>query len=76
MSRNSFRLTSLTVGQFTNFLDYYGKVWGKAVVAVNPAFTSQDCHNCGHRVQKSLSTRTHQCPSCGIEICRDTNAAL
>jgi putative transposase len=62
--------------QFTNFLDYYGKVWGKAVVAVNPAFTSQDCHNCGHRVQKSLSTRTHQCPCCGIEICRDTNAAL
>ena len=62
--------------QFTDFLDYYGKVWGKAVVAVNPAFTSQDCHNCGHRSKKSLSTRTHKCPSCGIELCRDTNAAL
>jgi len=62
--------------QFTDFLDYYGKVWSKAVVAVNPAFTSQDCHNCGHRSQKSLSTRTHKCPSCGIELCRDTNAAL
>jgi len=62
--------------QFTAFLDYYGKVWGKAVVAVNPAYTSQDCHNCGHRSKKSLSTRTHKCPSCGIELCRDTNAAL
>jgi putative transposase len=45
-------------------------------VAVSPNYTSQDCSNCGHRVKKSLSTRTHSCPSCGIEICRDTNAAL
>ncbi|MFP3387149.1 hypothetical protein R0J92_27315, partial [Tritonibacter sp. SIMBA_163] len=28
---------ALTVGQFTDFLGYYGKVFGKAVVAVNPA---------------------------------------
>ncbi|WP_246140373.1 RNA-guided endonuclease InsQ/TnpB family protein [Euhalothece natronophila] len=62
--------------QFTQFLDYYGKLWGKVVVAVNPAFTSQDCHNCGHREKKSLSTRTHQCSNCGVELCRDTNAAL
>jgi 3-deoxy-D-manno-octulosonate 8-phosphate phosphatase (KDO 8-P phosphatase) len=27
-------------------------------------------------MKKSLSTRTHCCPSCGIEICRDTNAAI
>ncbi len=62
--------------QYTQWLDYYGKIWDKAVVAVNPAHTSQDCSNCGHRVKKSLSTRTHSCPNCKIEICRDTNAAL
>jgi putative transposase len=62
--------------QYTQWLDYYGKIWDKAVVAVNPAYTSQDCSNCGHRVKKSLSTRTHSCPSCKIEVCRDTNAAL
>jgi putative transposase len=62
--------------QYTQWLDYYGKIWDKAVVAVNPAYTSQDCSNCGHRVKKSLSTRTHSCPNCKIEICRDTNAAL
>jgi putative transposase len=62
--------------QFTQWLDYYGKIWDKAVVAVSPNYTSQDCSNCGHRVKKSLSTRTHCCPNCGIEICRDTNAAL
>lgn len=62
--------------QYTQWLDYYGKIWDKAVVAVSPNYTSQDCSNCGHRVKKSLSTRTHSCPNCGIEICRDTNAAL
>ena len=62
--------------QFTQWLDYYGKIWDKAVIAVSPNYTSQDCSNCGHRVKKSLSTRTHSCINCGLEICRDTNAAL
>lgn len=62
--------------QFTQWLDYYGQIWDKAIVAVAPNYTSQDCSNCGHRVKKSLSTRTHSCPHCGIKICRDTNAAL
>lgn len=62
--------------QFTQWLDYFGKVWNKAVVSVSPNFTSQDCSNCGFRVKKSLSTRTHKCPKCQTEICRDTNAAL
>ena len=61
--------------QFTQWLEYYGKIWDKSVVAVNPKYTSQDCSNCGHRVKKTLSTRTHVCPSCHAEICRDTNAA-
>jgi putative transposase len=62
--------------QFTQWLDYYGKIWDKVVVAVSPNYTSQDCSSCGHRGSKSLSTRTHSCPICKIEICRDTNAAI
>lgn len=62
--------------QFTQWLNYYGKIWDKAVVAVPPNYTSQDCSSCGHRVKKSLSTRTHSCPNCNMEICRDTNAAI
>jgi putative transposase len=49
---------------------------GKWVVAVPPAFTSQDCSGCGERVPKSLSVRTHVCPSCGLVVGRDENAAL
>jgi putative transposase len=62
--------------QYTQWLDYYGKLWDKIVVAVPPQYTSQDCSSCGHRVKKTLSTRTHSCSSCGLEMCRDQNAAI
>jgi putative transposase len=47
----------------------------KRVVAVPPAFTSQDCSGCGERVPKSLSVRTHVCTNCGLILDRDENAA-
>jgi putative transposase len=61
--------------QFAQWLQYFGKVYGKTVVAVAPQYTSQDCSSCGNRVQKSLSVRTHIC-SCGTVLDRDHNAAL
>ena len=60
---------------FREWLEYFSKVFNRQVIAVNPAYTSQDCSNCGKRVKKSLSTRTHQC-SCGASFCRDHNAAI
>jgi predicted RNA-binding Zn-ribbon protein involved in translation (DUF1610 family) len=48
---------------------------GRRVVAVPPAYTSQDCSGCGERVERSLSIRTHVCPSCGLILDRDENAA-
>jgi len=61
---------------FTQWLDYYGKIWDKVVVSVPPHYTTQDCSNCGHRVQKTLSTRTHQCPVCLLMCDRDRNAGV
>lgn len=61
--------------QFRVFLEYFGKVFGRITIAVNPAYTSQECHNCGTIVKKSLSTRTHTC-KCGCEMDRDQNAAI
>lgn len=48
---------------------------GKRVEAIPPAFTTQDCSGCGERIYKSLSVRTHVCPSCGVMLDRDENAA-
>jgi len=59
---------------FGNWLLYYGFVFGKPVVKVPPAYTSQDCCVCGTRVRKSLSERTHVC-QCGCILDRDENAA-
>jgi putative transposase len=48
---------------------------GRRVIAVPPAYTSQDCGGCEERVKKSLSIRTHICPNCGLVLDRDENAA-
>ena len=45
-------------------------------MAVSPHNTNQNCSNCGQKVPKSLSTRTHICPDCGYVEDRDINAAI
>ncbi|MCC5626696.1 transposase [Nostoc sphaeroides CHAB 2801] len=61
--------------QFRQWVEYFGKVFGVATVAVPPHNTSQNCSNCGQVVKKSLSTRTHSCNKCGMVLDRDHNAA-
>ncbi len=60
---------------FRQWLEYFGRKYGKITVAVPPQNTSQNCSNCGQKVQKSLSVRTHICPYCGYVEDRDINAA-
>ncbi|MCW6050025.1 transposase [Lyngbya sp. CCAP 1446/10] len=61
--------------QFRVWLEYFGKVFEKVTVAVNPQYTSQECSSCGEVVKKTLSTRTHAC-KCGCLMDRDFNAAI
>src|SRR5258707_2059697 len=63
--------------QFRAILEAKAAYAGRRVVAVPPAYTSQDCSGCGEHVQKSLSVRTHICPNpdCGLVLDRDENAA-
>ena len=68
-------ISDVAWSQFTDWLQYLGKVYGKTVVAVAPHHTSQNCSTCGTTVKKSLSVRTHVCP-CGTVLDRDYNAAL
>ncbi|MBD2291940.1 IS200/IS605 family element transposase accessory protein TnpB [Anabaena sphaerica FACHB-251] len=60
---------------FTQWLEYFGKIYGRVVVPVAPQYTSQNCSNCGETVKKSLSVRTHVC-KCGCVLDRDHNAAI
>src|SRR5262249_43950817 len=68
---------------FRTILEAKAACAGRQVIAVPPAYTSQDCSGvlpdgncCMQRVAKSLSVRTHVCPSCGLVLDRDANAAL
>lgn len=61
--------------QFRIWLEYFGRVFGKITIPVNPSYTSQKCSNCGAIVKKALSTRTHSC-KCGCVLDRDHNAAI
>ena len=56
-------------GQFRSILAAKAAWAGRHVVAVPPHSTSQDCSDCGARVPKSLSVRTHVCPTCGLGWC-------
>jgi putative transposase len=62
--------------QFASLLSYKAAWAGRRFVAVNPAYTSQDCSGCGHRkADLTLSDRTYTCPCCGLALDRDLNAA-
>lgn len=69
-------ISDVAWGSFRMWLEYFGHKYGKITVAVPPHNTSQDCSNCGKKVKKSLSTRTHICPHCGYVADRDVNAAI
>ena len=60
--------------QFRVWLEYFGYKFGKITIAVPPQYTSVNCSDCGAKVKKALSTRTHKC-QCGCTLGRDENAA-
>jgi putative transposase len=61
--------------QTVQYTQYKAENAGRTVRTVNPRNTSQICSSCGETVKKDLSERTHHCSNCGLEICRDLNAA-
>jgi putative transposase len=71
-NRNTF---DAAWGKARTFLTYKAARAGRQVVAIDSAYTTQDCSQCGTRVPKLLSERTHRCPSCGLVLDRDLNAA-
>lgn len=78
MVKNHHLSKSIMDASWSTFLDILSAKAASAgheVIRVNPRYTSQKCFRCGEIVQKSLSVRTHICPSCGYIADRDVNAA-
>ncbi len=68
-------ITDASWNQFRQFLTYKAAEAGRKLGLVNPAYTTQDCHQCGYREKKRLSERMHCCLRCGYQTTRDLNAA-
>ncbi len=56
--------------KFREWLEYFGQKFDRITVAVNPAYTSQNCSNCGEVVKKSLSTRWRSLPEGLTHVCK------
>jgi len=63
------------MGRFIYFLTYKSKKFGKELVKMDEAYTSQDCSNCGFRQKMPLWKRVYTCPNCGLKLDRDLNSA-
>jgi len=61
--------------QLMFFTRYKAEEAGAVVQFVEAKNTSQTCSECGALVPKGLGKRVHLCPSCGLVIDRDINAA-
>ncbi|MGB3510329.1 MAG: zinc ribbon domain-containing protein [Microcoleaceae cyanobacterium] len=42
------------------WIEYFGIKYGRLTIAVAPEYTTEECFNCGKRIKKSLSVRTHK----------------
>jgi putative transposase len=61
---------------FTNLTCYKAAEAGCTIKFVNPQGTTRTCSACGNQQEVLLSQRTYCCPSCGLSLDRDVNAAI
>jgi IS605 OrfB family transposase len=65
------------LGMFRQYVEYKVPCAGGRFVKVNPAYTSQTCHACGHCSPDNRKTQAKfLCVSCGHTDNADHNAAL
>ena len=63
-------------GQLMCFTEYKAEEAGTVVEYVSAYNTTQRCSRCGKLVPKTLATRIHRCPYCGLVLARDHNSAI
>ena len=62
--------------QLQQFIGYKAQISGVRVIYINPAYTSKECHSCGHTEKANRKTQDQfLCISCGYSEHADVNAA-
>ena len=72
------RISDASWSKFVTILQEEAQKVGTLLVSVDPAYTSQTCHNCGNskNLFEDLSVRTATCDGCKKELDRDINASI
>lgn len=64
-------------GQFEQFLSYKSELYGRELGFVNPAYTSQECSECGYTDKLNRENQaTFLCKQCDHTMNADLNAAI
>jgi IS605 OrfB family transposase len=70
------RLYGWSFDQLRRFTVYKAHLAGVPVEFIDPAYTSQTCHECGHRERSNRRSQAEfHCQACGHEAHADVNAA-
>ncbi|MBU4266293.1 MAG: transposase [Candidatus Altiarchaeota archaeon] len=73
---NSKNTADSSWSSFIHMLSYKAEGAGRTFVKVDPKNTTQMCSRCGQHVYKHIWVRRHNCPTCGLDLDRDHNAAI
>ncbi|MCB0514792.1 MAG: RNA-guided endonuclease TnpB family protein [Chitinophagales bacterium] len=69
-------LLDLSVNEFVRQLEYKSRWYGRELIKVNPAYTSQTCSNCGYVAKENRKSQSEfSCARCGHSENADYNAA-
>lgn len=74
--RLSKSLADAAMGNFLNILGGKAANAGRIFQRENPRRTSMTCSDCGNVQKMPLHKRVYKCSKCGVEKCRDYNAAI
>lgn len=71
-------LRSASMGGIRQKLEYKTKrAYASSLLLVNPAYTSQQCCQCGHTCRENRESQAvFHCTQCGLMLNADTNAAI
>lgn len=71
-------LRSASMGGIRQKLEYKTqRAYASSLLLVNPAYTSQQCSQCGHTCKKNRESQAEfHCTKCGLKLNADTNAAI
>jgi len=68
-------LGSWSPSELQKFIEYKAKDAGKAVIYVNPKYTSQKCSKCSYVDKNNRYGSVFKCQNCGFELNADLNAS-